>query len=250
MRFHCLQHVPFETAGILADRILEKGHSLKVTHLYRGDMLPADNEFDGLIIMGGPMSVHDETEIPWLRTEKALIAAAIGKKKKVLGICLGSQLIAEVSGARVYTNPYKEIGFSPVQWTETAIQRFPALQEAASLPVFHWHGETFDLPPGALLLASTTACVNQAFLLGDHVLGIQFHPEVTPGIIRDMVLFEGHELVPAPYIQSAEEILQSAGAILGQLSLPDPQLPPPDPQLPLAGTGSLLDALLKPFFSY
>ena len=236
MRFHCLQHVPFETAGVLADRILEKGHSLQVTHLYRGDALPTDGEFDGLIIMGGPMSVHDETAFPWLRAEKELIAAAIGKKKKVLGICLGSQLIAEVSGAQVYTNPYKEIGFSSVQWTETAIQRFPGLQEAASLPVFHWHGETFDLPADALLLASTTACVNQAFLLGDHVLGIQFHPEVTPGIIRDMVLFEGHELAPAPYIQSAEEIL-------GQLSLPDAQSP-------IAGTGRLLNALLNPFFSY
>jgi GMP synthase (glutamine-hydrolysing) len=226
MRFHCLQHVPFETAGILTDQILERGHSLQVTHLYRGDPLPPDSDFDGLIIMGGPMSVHDETEFPWLRPEKELIATAIGKKKKVLGICLGSQLIAEVSGGRVFTNTHKEIGFSPVQWTGTAVQRFPGLREAGSLPIFHWHGETFELPAGALLLASTAACTNQAFLLGEHVLGLQFHPEVTPAIVHDMVHFEGHELVPAPYIQSAEVILE-------QCSLSDAEW--------------LADALVKPF---
>lgn len=222
MHFYCLQHVPFETPGIITNLLAERGHSLHCTHLYAGDPLPPEKDFDGLVIMGGPMSVHDEEEFPWLSAEKELIAAAIRGKKKVLGICLGAQLIAAVSGSRVYPNPQKEIGFWPVRWTvagnlpQHLRELVLLLQDLASLPVFHWHGETFDLPPGATLLASTDPCVNQAFLLGEHVLGIQFHPEVTPGIIKAMVEHEGHELVPAPYIQSANSILQqlpSAAAI-------------------------------------
>ena len=152
------------------------------------------------------MSIHDEDIYPWLRAEKTLITAAIREGKKVLGICLGAQLIAAVSGARVYPNPQKEIGFWPVRWTEAAGKGRP--EEI----FFHWHGETFDLPAGARLLASTKACVNQAFLLGDGVLGVQFHPEVTPEIIRAMIAHEGHELVDAPYIQPAATILERAGA--------------------------------------
>jgi GMP synthase-like glutamine amidotransferase len=215
MRFHCLQHVPFETPGILSDLLREKGHSLQITHLYRGDVHPSVENLDGLVIMGGPMSVHDEKEFSWLSAEKELIAAAIRGDKKVLGICLGAQLIASVSGGRVYPNPHKEIGFWPVQWTEDAVQwtapatqQFPGLRQLEAKPIFHWHGETFDLPTGATLLASTSPCINQAFRLGRHVLGLQFHPEVTPAIIREMVVHEGHELVSAPYIQSAAAILQ------------------------------------------
>ncbi len=210
MRFHCLQHVSFETPGLLADRIRERGYPLETTALFRGEALPSpdDMDFDALIIMGGPMSVHDEAAFPWLKAEKELIAAAIREKKKVVGICLGAQLIALVSGARVYPNPQKEIGFWPVHWTKAARQPGETL-------FFHWHGETFDLPAGAVLLASTDACANQAFLLGDHVLGIQFHPEVTPGIIRAMIDHEGHELIVAPYIQTAEQILERAARLPG-----------------------------------
>jgi hypothetical protein len=106
----------------------------------------------------------------------------------------------------VYPNPQKEIGFWPVRWTEAAGKGRP--EEI----FFHWHGETFDLPAGATLLASTKACVNQAFLLGDRVLGVQFHPEVTPEIVRAMIAHEGHELVDAPYIQPAATLLERAGA--------------------------------------
>jgi GMP synthase-like glutamine amidotransferase len=199
MRFRVLQHVSFETAGWLAERIGKKGHSLQVTALYAGEALPATAEFDVLMVMGGPMSIHDEAEYPWLIAEKRLIAAAIGEGKKVLGICLGAQLIAAVRGAKVYRNPVKEIGFWPVRWAGDRITT-----------VFHWHGETFDLPEGATLLASTEGCVNQAFSLGDKVLAIQFHPEVTGGIIRAMIENEGWELDAAgkePYVQPAGQIL-------------------------------------------
>jgi GMP synthase-like glutamine amidotransferase len=201
MHCHCLQHVSFETPGLLLDVLREKGYSLGITALYLGEELPPVKDFETLIIMGGPMSVHDEKLFPWLRAEKELIGDAIKNGKKVLGICLGAQLIAEVAGARVYPNKEKEIGFWPVQWIDR-----PGEDEV----FFHWHGETFDLPAGAGLLASTQACTNQAFRMGDNVLGIQFHPEVTPQLIKDMVEQEGHELVEAPYIQTAEEIMRGA----------------------------------------
>src|SRR5579872_4106629 len=120
MRYHSLQHVSFETPGLLGDFIRARGDSLSATALYHGHALPVTDDFDVLIIMGGPMSIHDEEDYPWLRAEKELIAAAIREEKKVLGICLGAQLIAAVSGARVYRNPVKEIGFWPVRWRDPA----------------------------------------------------------------------------------------------------------------------------------
>lgn len=206
MRFHCLQHVIFETPGLLTLWIRQRGYSLQTTFLFEAGCLPSVDDFDALVIMGGPMSVHDEAEFPWLREEKMLIAAAIKAGKKVLGICLGAQLIAEVAGGRVYPNPVKEIGFWPVTWTEGSGK------PGEKALFFHWHGETFDLPPGAILLAFSEGCVNQAFRLGENVLGVQFHPEVTPEIIADMIKHEGDELVVGgPYIQEAGEIIGQLG---------------------------------------
>jgi GMP synthase-like glutamine amidotransferase len=212
MRYHVLQHVSFETAGLLADEIRARGHLLSTTALYDQEPLPSLAEFDVLIVMGGPMSIHDEADYPWLVAEKELIAAAIRGGKRVVGICLGAQLIAAACGARVYGNPVKEIGFWPVKWMNPAFAGASA-GEGGEEVVFHWHGETFDLPDGAVLLASTEACVNQAFSLGDRVLGIQFHPEVTAEIIRGMVEHEGWELVEAgktPFVEWPERILSRA----------------------------------------
>jgi GMP synthase-like glutamine amidotransferase len=214
MRFHCLQHIAFESPGSLIDSIREQGDELSFTRLYQGDPLPLLDAFDALIILGGPMSIHEEDEFPWLRQEKELIRAAIRRQKKILGICLGAQLIAAVLGARIYPNPHKEIGFWPVYWTKDAGNRLlhepnPGyLRPGGTSLFFHWHGETFDLPEGAVRLAWSEACRNQAFLLGDRILGIQFHPEATPEIIRDMIRYEGHELVEGPFIQTADSILR------------------------------------------
>ncbi|HEY4287038.1 MAG TPA: type 1 glutamine amidotransferase [Puia sp.] len=235
MRFHCLQHVPFEPPGLLIRWIGRQGYTVQTTFLFEDMGLPSLDDFDALIIMGGPMSVHDEAEFPWLRLEKDLIAAAIGAGKKVLGICMGAQLIAEVKGGRVYPNPEKEIGFFPVFWTDEARRMFPGeagLDPAAEglSPVaeglgsgggglgsgggfFHWHGETFDLPPGAVRLAYSAGCLNQAFRLGENVLGLQFHPEATSDIIGEMVRQEGYELIEGPYIQDAAEIIRRAKEI-------------------------------------
>jgi GMP synthase-like glutamine amidotransferase len=212
MKYHVLQHVSFETPGLLMDEIRAREHLLFTTALYDQEPLPSLADFDVLIVMGGPMSVHNEADYPWLVAEKELIAAAIGGGKRVLGICLGAQLIAAVCGARVYPNPVKEIGFWPVRWVDPAFRGASGGEEV----VFHWHGETFDLPVGAVLLASTEACVNQAFSIGDRVLGVQFHPEVTAEIIRAMVEQEGWELVEAgktPYVEWPERILGRASEL-------------------------------------
>lgn len=218
MRYYVLQHVSFETPGYLADMIRERGYSLGTVALYNGEPLPAVGDFDGLIVMGGPMSVHDEAEFPWLAAEKGLIADAIRAGKKVLGICLGAQLIAAACGARVYRSAVKEIGWWPVKGVraEGGERMEGRAENEMGMVAFHWHGETFDLPAGAELLASTEVCVNQAFRLGEKILGIQFHPEVTGEIIRGMVELEGWELevAGAPegrYVQGADEILAGVG---------------------------------------
>lgn len=217
MRVHVLQHVAFETPGRLIEEIRHRGYSLQTTALYDGAPLPNRSDFDILIIMGGPMSVHDEAEFPWLRPEKELIAKSIREGKKVLGICLGAQLIAEVCGGRVYRASEKEIGWLPVRW-----------MGGLETMEFHWHGETFDLPREAVLLASTKTCVNQAFRLGDNVLALQFHPEVTEELIHAMVDNEGWELKPEnsdkqPYVQSAAEIMAGAQQLLKRRGPTGPQ---------------------------
>ncbi|HVM86580.1 MAG TPA: type 1 glutamine amidotransferase [Puia sp.] len=206
IKIHCLQHAPFETPGNIEAWIKQKGHSISCTHLYNQEGLPEQNDFDALIIMGGPMSIHDEKEFPWLKKEKEFIKTAIDKNKKILGICLGSQLLADAFGAKVYANKEKEIGFMPVCFTKDALQQswFDGFSECET--VFHWHGETFDLPHNATLLAQTDVCQNQAYMVGTHVLAIQFHLELTREIVKNMIAHEGHELVSANNIHSANKI--------------------------------------------
>ncbi len=207
MRFHCLQHVASEPPGVIESWINQHGHQLSFTRFYENEGLPATDHFDALVIMGGSMSVHDEVELPWLVKEKELIRSAIRDGKKILGICLGSQLIADVLNAKVYPNPEKEIGFLPVYFTKEGLSH-PLLATAVKeLMVFHWHGETFDLPAGALHLACSSICKNQAFAIGDQILALQFHIEVSPAIVKDMIDRDGKELVEGPFIQSAEAIL-------------------------------------------
>jgi GMP synthase-like glutamine amidotransferase len=208
-RFHCLQHVPFETPGHIEDWIQEKGHRLSTTRLFVGDKMPAYDDFDVLIIMGGSMSVHEEDLFPWLKEEKAFLNEAIRLDKKVLGICLGAQLLAEALGANIFTSKEKEIGFMPVFLSSEgrATGIFEGLPDKPI--VFHWHGETFDLPPAAICLAGSEACANQAFLYGSSLIGLQFHFEVTPVIVREMVKHDGGELKPSRYVQSEDQITGS-----------------------------------------
>lgn len=206
MHIHVLQHVPFEGPGRIAHWARARGHSLTVSHLYAGDPLPEFDAFDRLVIMGGPMSVGDEAEHSWLRPEKARIADAIAAGRSVVGICLGAQLIADVLGARVYRNAHKEIGWLPVQLTDAG--RAHPLCEGLPVEqtVLHWHGDTFELPPGALHLARSAACEHQAFLVKGRILGLQFHLESTPETVEAICTHCADEIVPDTYVQTAEQM--------------------------------------------
>jgi GMP synthase-like glutamine amidotransferase len=159
--------------------------------------------------MGGYMNVNEETKYPWLVAEKDFIKQTIDANKKVMGIFLGSQLIAAALGCKVYYAAEKEIGFFPIHFTADALQH--ALFSHLTNPyiIFHWHGDTFDLPTNAQLIASTNTCKHQAFLLDSNVLALQFHFEMNETVIEDMLLHDGHELVEeGNFIQTKESIRQ------------------------------------------
>jgi GMP synthase (glutamine-hydrolysing) len=203
MRLHFLQHVPFEDIAHIKNWADRRSITVSKTALYSGDRFPFMDDFDILVVMGGPMNIYEHQQHPWLTPEKIFIEKAISASKPVLGICLGAQLIADVAGAKVYPNKHKEIGFFDIE--RTTQDGNPDLFE--SIPetfcAFHWHGETFDLPAGATHLAQSEICKNQAFQIGDRVLGLQFHLESTPASIDKLIRNCSDELADAPYIQSS-----------------------------------------------
>ena len=184
MKVLAFRHVPFEHVGLIAPPLAGRGIAIDYADLYRDSAPPLEPEcYDGLIFMGGPMSVNDP--LPYLQQEMRWIEQAARRGQPLLGVCLGAQLIAKAMGARVYRNPVKEIGWFEIEFT-TDGARDPLFTGAgASELVFHWHGETFDLPSGAVHLASSEACRHQAFRLGTNTYGLQFHLEVTPAMIAD-----------------------------------------------------------------
>ncbi len=205
MQVAVLQHVPFEDIGSMRGWLTARGATLHYCRLFAGDPLPDPADLDLLIIMGGPMSVNDEALHPWLVAEKAFVRAALAAKVPTLGVCLGAQLIASALGAAIYPNGEKEIGWFPVNGLDAGCGTF-TFPETSN--VFHWHGETFDLPPGAVRLASSAACRNQAFQIGFNVIGLQFHLETTPQSLDAIVSNCRDELIPGRYIAS-EEVLRS-----------------------------------------
>ena len=210
LKIHCFQQAPFEDLGYIKNWIEAKGHTLTYTRFFENHQVPSISEYDGLIILGGPMGVNDEDQYPWLTQEKKAIKEAIQNHKRVLGVCLGSQLIASVLGSRVYKNPEPEIGWFDVTLTsegekEPLLQNFPT-----TFKVFQWHGDTFDLPAGARHLAFSEVCQHQAFLYGRNVAGLQFHFEVTNDSLAQMLEGAEVELTKAPFIQSKDDILKNS----------------------------------------
>ncbi len=178
------RHVPFEDLGLIRAPLEERGISIEYADLYRlGAPVPDVTQAAGQIFMGGPMSANDD--LPYLRQELQLIAQAVERRQPVLGVCLGAQLIAKALGAKVYRNPVKEIGWFEIHFTGAAARDPLFAGVGPSETVFHWHGETFDLPPGAEWLAYSEACRNQAFRFAAGVFGLQFHLEVTSAMIED-----------------------------------------------------------------
>jgi GMP synthase-like glutamine amidotransferase len=209
MRIQCLQHVPFEGPAGIADWAAARGHSLTSIRLFEGVGLPDPQDLDWLAVMGGPMSIHEEDAHPWLAAEKVFLREAIGAGKTIVGVCLGAQLIADALGARVFRNAHKEIGWFPIELTEEGRTSNAFGFLPGRFEVFHWHGDTFDLPSGGVHIAYSEGCRNQAFMHAGRVLGLQFHLESTPQSLRDIVANCADEIVPGRYIQSAERMLEA-----------------------------------------
>lgn len=202
MNVHVLQHAPFEDLGSIRFWLDQRGAQITYTRCFAGDPVPARAGFDMLIALGGPMSVNDEAGHQWLKDEKVLVRDAIAGRIPVLGVCLGAQLIASALGARVYRNPVTEIGWYPIRGLAGSRSfGFPS-----ECTVFHWHGETFELPAGATPLARSEACEQQAFAVNRNVIGLQFHLEMTPASALAMVENCRQELVPGRYVQSEAEL--------------------------------------------
>lgn len=214
MRIHYLQHVAFEGLGIMEPLFLQRGYQLSSTHFYLGHPLPSTADFDWLIVMGGPMGVYDEIKFPWLTEEKTFIRKSIESGKIVLGMCLGAQLIAVVLGAGVFKNQYREIGWFPIERQIDADDSAMAGVFPESLEVFHWHGDTFEIPIGAKLLASSEACRNQGFVIDSRVIGLQFHLETTAETAAALIQNCGAELDGSRYVQSAVDMLSDKNRFL------------------------------------
>jgi GMP synthase-like glutamine amidotransferase len=208
MRVHYLQHVPFEGLGCIQSWLERRSAEVSATRPYEEARFPDPSELDRLIVLGGPMSVNDEGLHPWLAPEKRFLAETIAASKSVLGICLGAQLIASALGAKVFPNPEREIGWFPIEPARGASGSAFSPLFAAPLEVFHWHGETFELPPGAVHLARSAGCEHQAFSIGERVLGLQFHLETTAQSVRALSEHCPGDLAPGRWVQSESQMLE------------------------------------------
>jgi GMP synthase-like glutamine amidotransferase len=204
MKIACLKHVTYEGPAYLPDWAARHGHTLD-EFLVPETGLPPAGQFDRVIIIGGPMSVWETDRHHWLSDEKRYLASLVDAGVPVLGICLGAQLLAEHLGASVRPGELKEIGWFPVQTHAdiTATWLGDALPER--FETFFWHGDYFDLPKGAVPVARSAAHEIQGFVHGPH-LALQFHLEATPQWAERLARRDVHELVPAAYVQTAEEI--------------------------------------------
>jgi len=206
LRIHYFQHVGFEGIGSIEEWISKSGHSVTSTRFFENEKLPELSEIDWLIVMGGPMSVYNKDRFPWLEEETEFIQRAIAAGKTVLGICLGSQLISIALGARVYKNREKEIGWYDIDFTSLAKEDKLFSGFWDKLKVFHWHGDTFDLPLNAVHIASSEACRNQAYRYSKNVLALQFHLETTEQSLQKMIENCRSDITPGKYIQKETEL--------------------------------------------
>jgi len=210
MRVHWLQHADHEGLGCMERWFAQRRWTIHGTRLQRGEALPQARDFDWLVVMGGPMNIYEHEAHPWLIGEKALIRDACVMKKKVLGICLGAQLLAEVLGGRVTQNEEQEIGWFDVTLNAEARKSAVFGDFPAKFPAFHWHGDTFAYPPGATPLMSSEACARQAFTWGeDRVVALQFHLEVELEDARRWL--DTGAPAPRRYVQDAAEVLRDPG---------------------------------------
>ncbi len=211
-RLLVFQHVAAEPLGTLDPLIRRRGHRIRFVNFERDPgALPSMERYRGLVVLGGPMNVRDRSDRAHLLTELRVIEQALKQDKPVLGICLGAQLLAHVLGAQVHLQPEPEIGWYPLELTDAG-RDDPVLRPLGpSAPVFQWHGYTFDLPDGAVQLARTRTCEQQAFRWGDSAYGLQFHPEVDQRLIGrwlenpDYAQDLNHPALPHDAVQIAQQ---------------------------------------------
>lgn len=207
MRVHWLQHADHEGLGCIERWFAQRRWAVRGSRLHRGEPLPQARDFDWLVVMGGPMNIHEHDAHPWLVGEKALIRDACVMKKQVIGICLGAQLLAEVLGGRVTQNGEPEIGWFDVALRAEARKSRYFSDFPATFPAFHWHADTFAYPPGSTPLMSSEACPRQAFTWGEErVVGLQFHLEVEFEDARRWL--DTGAPPPRRYVQDAAEMLR------------------------------------------
>lgn len=191
-----LQHLAFEDLGRFASVLTQAGHA--IDYRQAGPSALSADEWrnaDLVVVLGGPIGAYDTATYPWLTEEIAGLRERLALQRPTLGLCLGAQLMARALGARVYPSGHTEIGWAPVDLS--AAGRASCLAALDGEPVLHWHGDTFDLPPGAELLASTARTPHQAFSHGRHALALQFHPEAAPARIEPWLIGHHHELAAA-----------------------------------------------------
>lgn len=195
MRAYVLKHVAFEDLGNLEPVLLSNGYQIRYFDASVDDLTPvSEDKPELLVVLGGPIGVYENEEYPCLTRETALVKERIAADLPVLGICLGSQIIAHALGARVYPGGAKEIGWSSLKLAEGAEDSPLRFITGEEISVLHWHGDTFDIPEGAELLASTDLFPHQAFRFGNNVLGLQFHPEVPPENLEKWYVGHAHEI--------------------------------------------------------
>lgn len=209
MRLHLLHHDPVDFSrtniSIWAEN---KGYPIAHTYLCNNETIPAIEDFDWLIVMGGSPHAWEEDVYPWLPGEKRFIAEVLDNDKIILGICFGAQLLAETLGAEIFVNPHKEIGWYEVTLTPEGQQSYLFQNVPAHFTAFHWHADHFALPPGCTRLAYSEATENQAYISQERrIAGIQFHPEYPLESVMYFVREFGDELQKGPYVAGKEKML-------------------------------------------
>lgn len=215
MRAIILQHTISDGPGYILSWLHEQGFATDICFLYKQDSpLPNVDFASLLIILNGPMSVHDEDKYPWLKKEKELIKQAIENNIPTLGICFGAQLIADIYGAKVSPAPHKAIGWFPIKGesiTKKGCFHFPD-----NFTSLFWHTDEFEIPNNATLLASSSICKNQAFQIKKNVIGLQFHPQTTPYLLQGLINNSSLDLTNDPYIQPTQQLLSAPASFFVQ----------------------------------
>jgi GMP synthase-like glutamine amidotransferase len=220
LRLHVFQHVAHEGLGSLESLFSEQGARITYTRLFEGETLPGLADVDMLVILGGPMNVYEFDKYPWLQDETTFIRAALDAGKPVLGLCLGAQLMSVALGGTVTRNEHREIGWWPVEKLPGVEGDLRAACFPARFTTYHWHGDTFSIPEGAISLFRSAGCAHQGFAWGPRAVGLQFHPEITAEAIDKWVEeavaeggMGGGDLKPGPYVQSAAAMREDAGFV-------------------------------------